>query len=74
MNNTINGRTPDEIKKGLLHCERGKCKGCPYYDKCMMADAHTDLHADTLEYIQQIENQIGELTEKVEQFETTQPK
>lgn len=57
-------KTPDEIKKGLLHCEREKCKGCPYYDKCMMADAHTDLHADALEYIRQIENHIGELTKR----------
>ena len=47
-------KTPEEIKKGLLHCEREKCKGCPYYDKCMMADAHTDLHTDALEYIQQL--------------------
>lgn len=52
-------KTPEEIKKGLLHCEREKCKGCPYYDKCMMADAHTDLHADALEYIQQLEMQHG---------------
>ena len=62
-------KTPEEIKKGLLHCEREKCKGCPYYDKCMMADAHTDLHADALEYIQQIENHIGEFTEKVAQLD-----
>lgn len=67
-------KTPDEIKKGLLHCEREKCKECPYYDKCMMADAHTDLHSDALEYIQQLENQIGELTEKVEQLEAEQQK
>lgn len=64
--------TPEEIKKGLWHCEREKCKGCPYYDKCMMADAHADLHADALEYIQQLENQIGELTEKVAQLEAAQ--
>ena len=52
-------KTPEEIKKGLLHCEREKCKGCPYYDKCMMADAHTDLHTDALAYIQQLEMQHG---------------
>lgn len=67
-------KTPEEIKKGLLHCERENCKGCPYYDKCMMADAHTDLHTDALEYIQQLENYIGEFTEKVEQLESAQPK
>lgn len=67
-------KTPDEIKRGLMHCEREKCKECPYYDKCMMADAHTDLHSDALEYIQQLENQIGELTEKVEQLEAAIPK
>ena len=55
-------KTPEEIKKGLLHCEREKCKGCPYYDKCMMADAHTDLHTDALEYIQQLEMQHGKDT------------
>lgn len=62
-------KTPEEIKKGILHCVREKCKGCPYYDKCMMADAHTDLHADALEYIQQLENYIGEFTEKVAQLD-----
>lgn len=62
-------KTPEEIKKGLLHCVREKCKECPYYDKCMMADAHTDLHADALEYIQQFENHIGEFTKKVDLFE-----
>lgn len=65
-------KRPEEIKKGLWHCEREKCKGCPYYDKCMMADTHVDLHADALEYIQQLENQIGELTEKVAQLEAAQ--
>ena len=33
--------------------------------KCMLTDAHTDLHADAHAYIHQLENQIGELTEKV---------
>lgn len=68
MNNTINGRTPDEIKRGLIHCEREKCKGCPYYEACMLADAHTDLHADALEYIQQLESKICKITQKVEQI------
>ena len=52
-----------------MHCEREKCKGCPYYDKCMMADAHTDLHTDALEYIQQLENHIGEFTKNVDLLE-----
>ena len=65
-------KTPDEIKRGLMHCEREKCKGCPYHGACMLADAHTDLHADALEYIQQLENQIGELTEMVEQIKAEQ--
>ena len=39
-----------------------------------MADAHTDLHTDALGYIQQLENHIGELTEKVAQLEEERPK
>ena len=74
MNNTINGRTPDEIKKGLNHCSEDGCKQCPYKYDCDMADGFSVLAGDALAYIQQLENHIGELTEKVSQLEAAQPK
>lgn len=53
-------KTPDEIKRWLKCCTYVTYNGSPY--------------EDALEYIQQLENQIGELTEKVEQLEAEQPK
>lgn len=67
-------KTPDEIKKGLQHCCEDGCKGCPYEDDCNMADALSMLACDALAYIQQLENHIGEFTEKVSQLEAAQPK
>ena len=69
MSNTINGRTPEEIKKGLECCSVDglSCSNCSY---CVSCDA--DIHAlerDALAYIQQLENHIGELTEMVHQLE-----
>lgn len=66
-------KTPDEIKKGLLICGGGfgDCAECPYHQTpaaCMK------LSQDALAYIQQLEHQIGELTEKVAQLEEAQPK
>lgn len=66
-------KTPYEIKKGLLICAGGfmDCTECPYHQTpaaCMK------LSEDALEYIRQLENQIGELTEKVEQIKAEQPK
>ena len=57
-------KTPEEIKKGLETCIVDKnCRGCPYNNgKCGM-----QLEIDALAYIQQLENHIGELTEKVAQ-------
>ena len=64
-------KTPDEIKKGLEYCTHGTCNSCPYFgDEC---DSDREV-IDTLEYIQQLENHIGELTEKVAQLESAQPK
>ena len=67
--NTINGRTPEEIKRGLECCSVDglSCSNCSY---CVSCDA--DIHAlerDALAYIQQLENHIGELTEMVHQLE-----
>lgn len=72
MTTTINGRTPDEIKKGLNHCSEDGCKQCPYKDDCDMADGFSVLAGDALAYIRQLENHIGELTEKVEQIKAEQ--
>ena len=69
MNNTINGRTPEEIKKGLECCSVDglSCSNCSY---CVSCDA--DIHAlerDALAYIQQLEDHFRDLTKKVEQLE-----
>lgn len=64
-------KTPDEIKKWLECCTHVTCNGCPYdEDGC----ATSQQIIDALEYIQQLENHIGELTEKVAQLEAAQPK
>lgn len=67
-------KTPEEIKRMLGNCEPDECDDCRYRAKCRIADARADLHADALEYINQLENQIGELTEKVTQLEAAHPK
>lgn len=64
--------SPEEIKKAL------KCRsnlwyctlhGCTYYrDKISMCSQN--VAHDALDYIQQLENHIGELTEKVAQIKT----
>lgn len=66
-------KTPEEIKKGLLICGGGfgDCAECPYHQTpaaCMK------LSQDALAYIHQLENHIGELTEKVALLEAAQPK
>ena len=59
-------KTPEEIKKGLECCTHATCNGCPYaQDGC----ATNREMIDALDYIQQLEHQIGELTEKVEQLD-----
>lgn len=59
-------KTPDEIKKWLECCTHGTCNSCPYFgDEC---DSDREV-IDTLEYIQQLERKIGELTDKVAQLE-----
>ena len=59
MDNKINGRTPEEIKKGLLQCSEDadgcNCEGCPYdlgefTCKCIPAN-----QKDALAYIQHLE-------------------
>ena len=63
-------KTPYEIKNALKQCSyEPSCRECPYGG----VDC-ANLEADALGYIQQLENHIGELTEKVAQFEAAQPK
>ena len=68
-------RTPEEIKKGLEACGSDECHGhhtdCPYEDD-LLCTMH--ICGDARVYIQQLERQIGELTEKVAQLEAAQPK
>lgn len=65
-------KTPDEIKKGLEICSsRWDCVKCPYPE----GECYSDLvEKDALAYIQQLENHIGELTEKVAQLEAEKQK
>lgn len=65
-------KTPYEIKKGLEICSsRGDCAKCPYPEgECFSDLVEKDAHG----YILQLENHIGELTEKVELLEAAQPK
>ena len=78
-------KKPEEIKKGLEIAVNGclTCDccitGCPYDMEChpMNEDTNVDIPkqmaVDAIVYIQQLENHIGELTEKVGQLEAAQP-
>lgn len=57
MDNTINGRTPEEIKNGLECCvsrEEGieRCKDCPYEIEELDWSCMDNLNSDALDYIQ----------------------
>lgn len=79
-------KTPKEIKKGMEIVVNGclTCyccfTDCPYNMEChpMNEDTNVDMPkqmaADAIAYIQQLENHIGELTEKVAQLEAAQPR
>lgn len=61
-------KTPEEIKKALECCSDadgfdGDCINCPYKGEQWCGDKSK---IDALLYIQRLENQIGELAEKVE--------
>ena len=65
--NTINGRTPEEIKKGLECCinwETG-CIECPYdnlpHDECVVA-----MKSDNIALIQQLERERDAAVEDLE--------
>lgn len=65
-------KTPDEIKKALRICS-GKlldyCDACNYCNWSSDCACNSRMCADALDYTQQLENHIGELTEMVEQLE-----
>lgn len=66
---TINGRMPEEIKRGLECCSVDglSCSNCSY---CVSCDA--DIHAlerDALALIQQLEHNWDELFETAKQLE-----
>ena len=51
-------KTPNEIKKGLRHCSEDGCKRCPYEEDCHISDGGSELAADALDYIRQLEKQL----------------
>ena len=79
-------KTPEEIKKGIEIAANGclTCyccfTDCPYNLEChpMEEDTNVDMPkkmvSDAIAYIQQLENHIGELTEKVARLEAAQPR
>lgn len=79
-------KKPEEIKKGLeiavngcLPCDR-PITDCPYDLECRPTSKDTNVDmpkqmaADAIAYIQQLENHIRELQEKVEQLKAGQPR
>lgn len=50
-------RSPEEIKNGLMHCQRGAlCSGCPYYEDTVTHCAD-NLKCDLAAYIEQLKAQ-----------------
>ena len=69
MDNKINGRTLEEIKRGLAcSCVCSEidlgCKTCPY-----LGDNCPDVHSDALAYIQQLEQDNAQKDERIRQLE-----
>lgn len=63
-------KTHEEIKKALVYCNTfNNCQNCPYDKDGEGWGCVVERNADALAYIQQLENQIGELTEKVKQLD-----
>ena len=59
-------KTHEEIKKALVYCNTfNNCQNCPYDKDGEGWGCVVERNADALAYIQQLENHIGELTEKV---------
>lgn len=72
-------KTPEEIKKALK-CQSISCDFCESQISCLDCEFYVSeymsaqISADALNYIRQLENQIGELTEKAAQLEASQLK
>ena len=78
MDNTINGRTPDEIKKGLECCIVGECSKCPYMHECddHLAKGGDMLPADVVladmhSLIQQLERERDAAVEQLKEMSGT---
>jgi len=67
MSERINGKTHDEIKKGLRHCSEDGCKGCPYEDDCHLSDGGSELARDVLILIQREAREKAALLEDLKQ-------
>ena len=70
MDNTINGRTPEEIKKGLECRKQGYAEQCGYgCSKCDVYVPGWDLINDTLAYIQQLECERDAAVEELKEVD-----
>ena len=64
MSDLINGRTPEEIKAGLKHCNETvltACAGCPYNGKC---NEHSP-EIDAIALIERLESERDAALSKV---------
>ena len=70
MDNKINGKTPEEIKKGLEYSKTKYCihKSCPYwaYDE-VAGNCMEQSRIDALTYIQQLESELEPLRKAKEE-------
>ena len=78
IDNKINGRMPEEIKKGLECCGMAwkpvDCEGCPYTGSIGCGN---EMHDDALAYIQQLEEDRKErdiIADAYQELEAAQPK
>lgn len=72
-------KTPDDIKKAHeccidMMCHMGECAYESERNNWEKGGCFNERGRDALAYIKQLENHIGELTEKVAQLEAAQPK
>lgn len=67
MKDKINGRTPEEIKKGLDCCIIDDCNTCPYEENCFSVDEELceSMVADALALIQQLERERDAAVEQL---------
>ena len=75
MGNTINGRTPEEIKKGMECCGIGKCSQCPYLQFCDEYIANggdaaptEEIFIDSLALAQQLERERDAMHERLARY------